>query len=121
MDSQFGDSSGFGDNTSNLAPDLAGGVDPEYPGIVFPTLGLLDTEMDDLVAFLKTLTDERVRWEKAPFDHPSLPLPHGAKGDSTRVTTSILRPKESSDQIEVLPAVGAAGRGAKKLPALQAF
>ena len=121
VDSQFGDSSGFGDNTSNLAPDLAGGVDPEYPGIVFPTLGLLDTEMDDLVAFLKTLTDERVRWEKAPFDHPSLPLPHGAKGDSTRVTTSILRPKESSDQIEVLPAVGAAGRGAKKLPALQAF
>ena len=26
----------------------------------------------DLKAFLLTLTDERVRWEKAPFDHPEL-------------------------------------------------
>lgn len=121
IDTDFGDSSGLGDNSSNLAPDLAGGVDLEYPGIVFPTLGLLDTEMDDLVAFMKTLTDERVRWEKAPFDHPSLPLPHGAKGDNTNVIPVNLRPKESIDQIETLPAVGAAGRQVKKLPALNPF
>jgi cytochrome c peroxidase len=31
----------------------------------------------DLVAFLKSFTDERVRWEKAPFDHPQLVVPHG--------------------------------------------
>lgn len=121
VDSDFGDSSGFGDNSSNLAPDLAGGVDPEYPGIVFPTLGLLDSEVDDLVEFLKTLTDERVRWEKAPFDHPSLPLPHGAKGDNVSVTPTIQRPKESIDAMETLPAVGATGRSAKKLPPLNAF
>lgn len=32
---------------------------------------------EDLIAFLKTLTDERVRWEKAPFDHPAIKIPNG--------------------------------------------
>lgn len=31
----------------------------------------------DLVEFLKTLTDERVRYQRAPFDHPELILPEG--------------------------------------------
>jgi len=31
----------------------------------------------DMVAFLKTLTDERVRNESAPFDHPELFVPNG--------------------------------------------
>ncbi len=31
----------------------------------------------DLLAFLKTLTDERVRWERAPFDHPALRVAKG--------------------------------------------
>jgi hypothetical protein len=30
------------------------------------------------VAFLKSLTDDRVRFSKAPFDHPALSLPNGA-------------------------------------------
>jgi cytochrome c peroxidase len=30
-----------------------------------------------IVAFLKALTDERVRYQKAPFDHPSLCVPNG--------------------------------------------
>jgi hypothetical protein len=34
-------------------------------------------EKQDLKAFLLTLTDERVRWERAPFDHPSLKVPNG--------------------------------------------
>ena len=121
VDTDLGDSSGFADNASNLAPDMAGGVDPLYPHIHFPTLGLLDTEMDDLVEFLKTLTDERVRWEKAPFDHPSLPLPTGAKGSNSSVTPIILNPLEAQDEISVLPAVGAGGRSAKKLPPLGEF
>ena len=40
-------------------------------------LGLTSTEKDALVAFLLTLTDERVRCEKAPFDHPSITIPLG--------------------------------------------
>ena len=34
------------------------------------------TNQAALVAFMKTLTDERVRWERAPFDHPSLVIPN---------------------------------------------
>jgi len=40
-------------------------------------LGLSETEKNALVAFMLTLTDERVRRQAAPFDHPSLRLPNG--------------------------------------------
>lgn len=36
----------------------------------------------DIIAFMKALTDERVRRHAAPFDHPSLELPVGTKGGS---------------------------------------
>jgi len=51
-------------NIANLDPDIQ-------------RLGLTDQEKTDLVAFLVALTDERVRWEKAPFDHPALCVPNG--------------------------------------------
>ncbi len=56
---------------SNLDPDIT-------------QLNLSSTEKSDLVAFLKTLTDERVRCDKAPFDHPSLSVPvrHTATDDN---------------------------------------
>jgi cytochrome c peroxidase len=63
------------------------------------TLGLRDHEIDALVSFMHHLTDERVRDESAPFDHPELPLPNG----------------------ESIPAVGAAGRVALGLPPLRSF
>ncbi len=42
---------------------------------------LLNTEEEknDLEAFLLSLTDERVRYQKAPFDHPQLFVPNGHK------------------------------------------
>jgi cytochrome c peroxidase len=40
-------------------------------------LGLSDNEKSELVQFMLELTDERVRCERAPFDHPSLFLPDG--------------------------------------------
>lgn len=40
-------------------------------------LGLTEGEKQDLVAFMLALTDERVRYSRAPFDHPSLNLPNG--------------------------------------------
>jgi hypothetical protein len=40
-------------------------------------LGLTDVEKAALVAFLKALTDDRVRYLRAPFDHPSLQIPDG--------------------------------------------
>ena len=75
---------------SNIAPDMAGTKEllnticnPGQPPQ--ETLNLSSTDVDDLVAFLKALTDERVRWEKAPFDHPSLTIPNGHVGDENKV------------------------------------
>jgi cytochrome c peroxidase len=62
----------------------------------------------DLVAFLKSLTDERVRWERAPFDHPSLPIPHGHRSNET----DVLGPGLAATSFLDVPAVGAAGRSA---------
>jgi cytochrome c peroxidase len=49
---------------SNLAPDIT-------------PLNLTDSEMDALVAFMKSLTDRRVACHAAPFDHPELVVPNG--------------------------------------------
>ena len=40
-------------------------------------LALTATEKDALVAFLLALTDDRVRFQRAPFDHPSCNVPNG--------------------------------------------
>jgi len=65
------DTSGFGANASNLGPDVA-------------SLGLAPFEKEALLAFLRTaLTDERVRFERAPFDHPELPIPDGHNADGS--------------------------------------
>ena len=46
------------------------------PGI--GNIRLTQAERTSLVAFLKALTDDRVRFQKAPFDHPSLCVPNGS-------------------------------------------
>ena len=108
---------------SNIAADMAGtkalldticGQPPEE------TLRLTTTDVEDLAAFLKTLTDERVRWEKAPFDHPSLTIPNGHVGDEIMVKYKKSTNQAQQQTIE-LPAVGAAGREAKGLLPLQSF
>ncbi len=63
-----------------------------------------------LVAFLKTLTDERVRWEKAPFDHPSIKVPYG---HSKTAHNGLLE----DDYLEI-PAIGKNGLPADKGPLL---
>ena len=90
-----GDTTGYGDNHSNFDSDVM-------------RMGLSDAEKAALVAFLKSLTDDRVRYEKAPFDHPSLKIPHGAKGDN--VTVATIDGKTATEEFLSLPAVGAAGR-----------
>jgi cytochrome c peroxidase len=88
--------SDFGDlNISNLNPNM-----------VF--IDLADADEDPLVAFLLSLTDERVRQEQAPFDHPQILVPNGG--------TFALEPPRI-----VVPAVGAGGRPAKGLPPLGTF
>ena len=98
---------GFGNNATNRAP------------AIFP-LHLTATDQSNLVAFLKALTDDRVRWEKAPFDHPELSVPNGHTGDETSVTKDPNTGSAKDDLMDI-PAVGAAGRAAKKLAPLAAF
>ncbi|HEX6828933.1 MAG TPA: hypothetical protein VF104_08135, partial [Burkholderiales bacterium] len=44
------------------------------PG-TFQGLGLTENQIDALAAFLKSMTDERVRLQRAPFDHPQIFIP----------------------------------------------
>lgn len=49
-------------------------------------LGLSEEEKTSLVAFLVSLTDDRVRYQRAPFDHPQLFVTNGHPGDQNAVT-----------------------------------
>ena len=72
---------------------------------------ITDQEKADLVSFLKSLTDERVRWERAPFDHPALKVPNGYMIDSNQ---------QLQDEWLSLPAIGKNGRSKTQGP-LKAF
>ena len=77
-----------------------------------------DADNQALVAFMLTLTDERVRWEQAPFDHPQLFVPNGADVNHPH---PVLGAGYASDNYITLPAVGLAGRQALGLPALSNY
>ncbi|HEY2017676.1 MAG TPA: cytochrome c peroxidase [Bryobacteraceae bacterium] len=49
---------------------------PDLPVEIIP-VPMTSGERADLVAFLKSLTDDRVRFERAPFDHPEICVPTG--------------------------------------------
>jgi uncharacterized protein (TIGR03437 family) len=85
-------------------------------GNLGPGIGNINLSAADrtaLVAFLKALSDDRVRYEKAPFDHPSIcisvgaaSLPSGALQADTsdpRFTLS------AAEKFALIPAVGANG------------
>ncbi|MEH2436986.1 MAG: cytochrome C peroxidase [Nostoc sp.] len=82
------------------------GGDFRQEGVLRP-LGLSETEKDDLVAFLKGLTDERVVSEKAPFDHPQLFVPNGHLGNSMYVVND--GTGKAADNLLEIPAVGKNG------------
>lgn len=76
------------ENRDNLSP---------FMGEIFSLQGN-DADQKALVAFLLTLTDERVKYEKAPFDHPQLFVVNGHNE------------KTLEDEVFEIPAVGAVGR-----------
>ena len=65
-------------------------------------------EIDAIVAFLESLTDERVLYRRAPFDHPQLFVPNGHVGNSSGVTDAN-GDGLADDRMVVIPAVGAEG------------
>ncbi|WP_223280216.1 cytochrome-c peroxidase [Nostoc sp. PA-18-2419] len=77
---------------------------------VLPPLNLSPEEKQQLVVFLKGLTDDRVRYEKAPFDHPQLFVPNGHPGNSTHVTDD--GTGKATDSLLEIPAVGRNGGSA---------
>jgi cytochrome c peroxidase len=71
----------------------------------------------DIIALLKTFTDERVRYERAPFDHPEVIVRNGHVGDDEFVEAgNPLSPVYAKDELLVVPAVGANGRQDPLLP-----
>ena len=72
-----------------------------------PVLNLNDDQKEELVEFLKSLTDDRVRNQSAPFDHPQLFVPNGHPGDQTSVTDD--GNGQATDSLKEIPAVGRSG------------
>lgn len=85
------------DNASDLAPDIR-------------PLNLTETEKFNLVRFMLSLTDERVRMERAPFDHPSLCLPNGHSAGAAGAGLP------APDDMLCVSAVGRKGRPGSLLP-----
>ncbi len=85
------------------------------------TIGQLQGDEEkqrQLVDFLLALTDERVRQEQAPFDHPQLFV---ADGHEDRLSGNPKRTRVLVDRIVEIPAVGAGGRQVQGLPPLRPF
>lgn len=92
----------FHENISDLDPEVGG-------------MGGMDADRKAaLVSFLKALTDERVRFERAPFDHPQLFVPNGQNGDTVAVAIDAGACNgpicQAEDVLLEIPAVGAGGR-----------
>ncbi len=77
-------------------------------------LGLSTQEKEALVAFLRSLTDERVRKHAAPFDHPQLFIANGHQGDTSAVSRD--SSGRAQDAWQVLGAVGRNGYAAGSIP-----
>lgn len=84
------------------------------PGI--GDINLSGADQTALVAFLKALSDDRVRYEQAPFDHPSLCVSTGASVlSSGSLMLETFDPRFNATAAETfasLPAVGKAGNAA---------
>lgn len=57
---------------------------------------------------MEALTDERVRYRRAPFDHPQIFVPNGHAGDSVS-TIDANGDGKADDLMLEIPAVGAMG------------
>jgi cytochrome c peroxidase len=81
-------------------------------------LGLTTDEIAALAAFLRSLTDQRVVQQSAPFDHPSIDIPNGASGNNLFVTQNGQTGVAVDDPATMLhiPAVGKLGTTTPYVP-----
>ena len=109
-----------GDRRGPLSDDSTGLIQPTPFGTIQPThlapgigvnsntvtnnaLGLTEENIDDLVQFLLSLTDDRVACHADVFDHPELPIVIGQR-DTARVGSN-----RAKDIVATLAAVGRSG------------
>lgn len=90
------------------------GRDGEIKPLSTLTLGKTPQEVEQakeaLIAFLKSLTDDRVRYQKAPFDHPQLWVTNGHPGSPTGVNND--GTGKATDDLKEIVAVGRSGGAA---------
>ncbi len=72
-----------------------------------------------MIKFLLALTDERVRVESGPFDHPQLFVPDGHPGDQRAITCG--NQLVPCDDMREIAAVGRGGRVPAGLPPIRPF
>jgi cytochrome c peroxidase len=70
-------------------------------------MNLNEPEKQALVAFLLSLTDERVRFQRAPFDHPQLFVPDGHVVSGAKLLEG--DKGQAKDSFMEIPAVGSSG------------
>jgi cytochrome c peroxidase len=90
----------------NIGGDFGRDNQPITDPAVRP-LGLSQSEKEDLVAFLLSLSDDRVRFRRAPFDHPSICTPHGHETGNGRILTD--SSGAAIDRRQCFAAIGADG------------
>lgn len=86
-------------NKTNLDPDIGDASNVSRNN----ALGLTEREMDDIVAFMLSLTDERVACHSGVFDHPELPLSMG-HSEAAQAGSQL-----AQDIVKTLPATGSTG------------
>ncbi|WP_243367440.1 cytochrome-c peroxidase [Fundidesulfovibrio soli] len=99
-----------GDFQQQNLRDMPPAIGPDQPGGRLNLLVGNEANKDALVAFLLTLTDDRVKYRRAPFDHPQLFVPNGEPGNQLAVlcTDEQILTATCSEMREI-PAVGQAG------------
>ena len=100
-------------STFDAAIQVLCGLNPTPDPLFCPPAdpAVAQANQNRVVDFLLSLTDDRVRWEKAPFDHPELFVPNGVTVKGGKVTENLLR----------VPAVGAGGLADLKLAPIGTF
>jgi hypothetical protein len=107
------DTTAFAENCSNLDPDI---VPLGLSGITRNIDGRTVTADHALVRFLLALTDERVRYARAPFDHPELVIPDGHPGDSEVLAATV--EGRAAETFRTIREVGRNGRAEPLQPFL---
>jgi cytochrome c peroxidase len=81
----------------------------DYPNTILQPWGPNPNELLAMPAFMKTLTDDRVRFERAPFDHPELCVSAGHIEDRGQAIPETGALHSAADRWTSIPAVGAKG------------